>query len=172
MTKLIPKGYSQFDNIEDIKNEIVKRVGNINLDFPKLDDIDKIKNDYKKNIQFSKLEEKININKERIKGGININVDSNENYKFYIELSTDKNEIFFYLNINNVINKKDNINPYLVKVILYDLNNNSKTIYLEEDKDNENENCFTFINSISRRELFNNYAKGFINLKIDFLDIN
>ena len=170
VTKKIPKGYSEFDDMETIKKEITKKVGELKIELPNKV-FENLEKKYKKKINFSKIEEKININKERIMSGININVQDNENYKFNIEVSADKEEIYFYLNINNYINEKENLNSYLVKIEVYDLNNNAKTICLEMDKDKENKNNITFSNSILRKELFNYYKNGFIFLKIFYLDI-
>ena len=39
------------------------------------------------------------------------------------------------------------------------------------DNEKENKDKITFINSIPKKELFNNYKKGFIHLKINYLDI-
>lgn len=175
VTKLIPKGYSEFDNMEEIKNEIQKRIGNLKIEFPKDDQVSKIEKNYKKDIKFQKLEEKININKSRIKRGIKTNVQYNDNYIFNIELS-DNEDVFFYLNINRFLNGKNNNNSYLVRVTFSDLEYNSKIIYLEQDIDNvsdenDNKNVITFINSIPLKKLFNNCKSGTINLRIDYLDM-
>ena len=134
--------------------------------------MNKIGKNYKKDIKFVKLTEKININKERIKNGIKTNVQYNDDYRFNIELSQDFEEVSFYLNINKFINGKENINSYLVKVVISDLyNNNLKTIYLELNKDNENKKEITFINNISKKELFNILKKGYIYLQVDYLNL-
>ena len=170
VTDKIPNGYSEFNNLEEIKKEITNRVGELKIETP-TKEFENLENKYKRKINFSKLEEKININKERIKSGIHTKVQNNENYKFNIEISADKEEVFFFLEINNNINGKENINSYLVKVEISDMNKNFKTIYLEMDNDKEDKDKITFINSISRKELFNNYKKGYIHLKIFYLDI-
>ena len=167
VTKNIPFGYSEFENMEEIKEEITERVQKIKIDNFIKDDILNFEKNYKKNINFSKLEDKIIINKERIKNEIHSNILSNENYNFNVELSPDKEEVYFYLNINNNINGKINNNSYLVKVTIFDMNNNSKTIYLEKDKDKENEDgTTTYINSIPRKEMFNGFRKGSIFIQI------
>ena len=172
VTKKIPKGYSEFDDMDEIKNEIIKRINEIKIEYPKTDEVNKIGKNYKKDIKFVKLTEKININKERIKNGIKTNVQYNDDYRFNMELSQDNEEVSFYLNINKFINGKENINSYLVKVIISDLyNNNLKTIYLELDKDNENKKEITFINTISKKELFNYLKKGYIYLQVDYLNL-
>ena len=172
VTKKIPKGYSEFDDMDEIKNEIIKRINEIKIEYPKTDEVNKIGKNYKKDIKFVKLTEKININKERIKNGIKTNVQYNDDYRFNIELSQDFEEVSFYLNINKFINGKENINSYLVKVVISDLyNNNLKTIYLELDKDNENKKDITFINFISKKELFNILKKGYIYLEVDYLNL-
>ena len=173
VTKNIPFGYSEFENMEEIKEEITERVQKIKIDNFIKDDILNFEKNYKKNINFSKLEDKININKERIKNEIHSNILSNENYNFNVELSPDKEEVYFYLNINNNINGKINNNSYLVKVTIFDMNNNSKTIYLEKDKDKENEDgTTTYINSIPRKEMFNSFRKGSIFIQIFYLNLD
>ena len=170
VTNKIPKGYSEFNSLDEVKKEITNRVGEIKIELPN-NEFENFENKNKRKINFSKLEEKIIINKERIKSGIYTNVQKNENYKFNVEITLDKEDIFFYLDIKNNINGKENINSYLVKVEISDANKNYKTIYLEMDKDRENKDYITFINSISRKEIFNNFKKGFIYLKIFYLDI-
>lgn len=170
VTKSIPIGYSEFDDIEEIKNKINERIKKIEINLPNYEFTD-IEKKYKKNISIEKLEEIININKERIKKGIHLNVQSNENYKFNIEISVDKEEVFFYLDINKNIEGKEKINSYLVEVVLSDLNQKTRSIYLEFDKDKEDNSIMTYINSISRKDLFNNYNKGMIYLKIHYLNI-
>ena len=170
VTQSIDKGYSEFDDIEEIKDKIRERIKKIEIGLPNYEYKD-IEKKYKKNISLEKLEEKININKERIKKGIHSNVQYNENYKFNIEISADKEEVFFYLDINKNIEGKEKINSYLVEVVLSDLNSNTRSIYLEFDKDKEDNDKMTYINSVLRKDLFNNYKNGFIYLKIYYLNI-
>ena len=168
--KQIPKGYSEFDDMEKIKKDITKRVKEFKFDLPNKE-FENLENKSKRKINFSKLEEKININKERIMNGIHFNVQNNENYKLKIEVSADKEDVYFYLDINNNINGKENNNSYLAKIEVSDLNKNTKTLYLEMDNDKDNKDNITFSNSISRKELFNKYKKGYIYLQIYYLDI-
>ena len=173
VTKNIPTGYSDFENMDEIKEEINERIKKIKIDYCPKNDIINIEKNYKNNINFSKLEEKFNINKERIKNEIHRTIQNNENYHFNVELSPDNEEVYFYLNINNNINGKKNDNSYLVKVTVFDMNNNSKTIYLERDKDKENnDDTSTYINYISRKEMLSSFKKGYILVKIFYLELD
>ena len=156
--------------MEKIKKDITKRVKEFKFDLPNKE-FENLENKSKRKINFAKLEEKININKDRIMNGIHFNVQNNENYKLKIEVSADKEDVYFYLDINNNINGKENNNSYLAKIEVSDLNKNTKTLYLEMDNDKENKDNITFSNSISRKELFNKYKKVSIYLQIYYLDI-
>ena len=169
VTKLIPIGYSQFDNMNELKELIKERIEKINIELINDNEVKKVEKDYyKKDIKFLRLEQKFDINKQLILDGIKTNIQRDNNYIFNIELIED--EVYFYLNINKFIGGKKNNNPYLVQINITDLNNNKKTFYLEFNKNNE-DNYITYLTSVPKKELAYIFNNGEINVKIDYLKL-
>ena len=169
VTNLIPIGYSEFENMDELKKIIKERIEKINFELIKVNEVKNVEKDYyKKDIKFVRLEQKLDINKKLILNGIKKNIQESDNYIFNIELLGD--DVYFYLNINKVIDGKQNNNPYLVEIIITDSDKNSKAFYLEFNNDNE-DNYITYINSVPKRELANYFQKGEINIKIDYLKL-
>ena len=173
VTKLIPKGYSEFDNMEELKTLIKERVEKMNIELPKDYEMNIIEKDYYKKDAaiLERIEQKIDINNQIISKGLNTNIKGDKNYIFNIELSGQ--DVHFYLNINKIINGKQNNNSYLIKMIITDEDKNKKILYLDFNKDNNNEdeNYITYNNSIPRNEIGNINKKGEINIRIDYLKL-
>ena len=70
---------------------------------------------YKQNIELVNIQETIDINNEIISNGLKTNF-KNYNCEFIAELGEDQDEVNFYLNIDNKILDKININPYWFKI--------------------------------------------------------
>ena len=109
ITKSIPIGYSDFENIEEIEKEIKERIGRLYIVLPKSEDVAKIEKEYcKQNIELINIQETIDINNEIIINGLKTNF-KNYNCEFIAELGEVQEEVNFYLNIDNKILDKINI---------------------------------------------------------------
>lgn len=173
ITKSIPKGFSDFENIEDIEKEIKERIGNLNIVFPKREDIEKIEKEYyKQNIELINMQETIDINNEIITNGLKTNFKK-YNCEFIAELGEDQEEVNFYLNIDKKILDKININPYLIKIKIYNYKK-EKILYLEKtNKNDENENGdnISFFNSLPKKDINEIIKNGHIKIRIDYFNL-
>jgi hypothetical protein len=95
ITKSIPIGFSDFENIEEIEKEIKERIGRLNIVFPKNEDVEKIEKEYyKQNIELINIQETIDINNEIITNGLKTNF-KNYNCEFIANwVKTKKKSIF------------------------------------------------------------------------------
>ena len=169
VTQLILIGYSEFGNMDELKKIIKERIEKINIELKNDNKVKNIEKDYyKKDVKFAKLVQKLDISKKKIiSKGITMNIQGNDNYILNVGASED--DVFFYLNINKVIDGKQNNNPYLVTINITDLDKNSKTFYLEFN--NEDNNYITYNSFIPKNELAKFFKKGEINVRIDYLKL-
>jgi len=171
ITKSIPIGYSDFENIEEIEKEIKERIGSLNIVIPKIEDVEKIEKEYyKQNIELINIQETIDINNEIITNGLKTNF---KNYKceFIAELGEDQEEVNFYLNIDKKILDKININPYLIKIKIFN-HKREKILYLEKANKNYNENDnISFFNSLPKKDINEIIKNGHIKIRIDYFNL-
>ena len=171
ITKSIPIGYSDFENIEEIEKEIKERIGSLNIVIPKIEDVEKIEKEYyKQNIELINIQETIDINNEIITNGLKTNL---KNYKceFIAELGEDQEEVNFYLNIDKKILDKININPYLIKIKIFN-HKREKILYLEKANKNYNENDnISFFNSLPKKDINEIIKNGHIKIRIDYFNL-
>jgi hypothetical protein len=172
ITKSIPIGFSDFENIEEIEKEIKERIGRLNIVFPKNEDVEKIEKEYyKQNIELINIQETIDINNEIITNGLKTNFKNN-NFEFIAELGEDQEEVNFYLNIDKKILDKININPYLIKMKIFN-HKKEKILYLEKanKNDNENDNNISFFNSLPKKDINEIIKNGHIKIRIDYFNL-
>jgi len=171
ITNSIPIGYSDFENIEEIEKEIKERIGNLNIVLPKSEDVAKIEKEYyKQNLELLNIQETIDINNEIITNGLKTNF-KNYNCEFIAELGEDQEEVNFYLNIDNKILDKININPYLIKIRIFNYKK-EKILYLEKAKnEDQNENIISFFNSLPKKDINDIIKNGHIKITIDYFNL-
>ena len=172
ITKSIPIGFSDFENIEEIEKEIKERIGSLNIVIPKSEDVKKIEKDYyKQNIELMNIQETIDINNEILTNGLKTNF-KNYNCEFIAELGEDQEEVNFYLNIDKKILDKININPYLIKIKIFNYKK-EKILYLEKanKNDNENDNNISFFNSLPKKDINEIIKNGHIKIRIDYFNL-
>ena len=172
ITKSIPIGFSDFENIEEIEKEIKERIGSLNIVIPKSEDVKKIEKDYyKQNIELMNIQETIDINNEILTNGLKTNF-KNYNCEFIAELGEDQEEVNFYLNIDKKILDKININPYLIKIKIFN-HKKEKILYLEKanKNDNENDNNISFFNSLPKKDINEIIKNGHIKIRIDYFNL-
>ena len=163
------KYYDDIENLEEIKEEIKKRVDKKKLKEININENIDIKNKSLKQLnlilpkQFS-----IAFNQKDFLnfGHVRCFVDENKNYEFGLELSEDKRLINIYLDIKRIIDGQSNDSSYVV-FVEYGLN--KKKIYLKSIE--LNKEYYSYENSLLIEELFDEKEKN-VEIKLTFSYIN
>ena len=163
------KNYEDIDNLEEIKEEIKKRVDKLGLKEINKNEIKNIKNKSLKNLnlilqkQFSIM---FNKNDFLANGHVKTPVDKDKNYEFGLELSEDGKMINAYLDIKKIINNQVNDSSY---VVFIEYGPNKKRLYFEPvEVDNEH---YSFEKSLPTKE-FSEAKETNIEIILKFLSIN
>ena len=163
------KSYDDIENLEEIKEEIKKRVDKLKLkEINKNENID-MKNKSIKNLSgIIQNQFIISFNKKQFieNGNVSCFVDKDKNYSFGIELSENKKLINAYLGIQKIINNEPNDRTYIV-FIEYGLNN--KRLYLKSTEEYDEFSLYEKMLPVN--ELIDD-NDIFVTIKITFLSIN
>ena len=163
------KYYDDIENLEEIKEEIKKRVDKLKLkEINKNENID-MKNKSIKNLSgIIQNQFIISFNKKQFieNGNVSCFVDKDKNYSFGIELSENKKLINAYLGIQKIINNEPNDRTYIV-FIEYGLNN--KRLYLKSTEEYDEFSLYEKMLPVN--ELIDD-NDIFVTIKITFLSIN
>ena len=161
--------YDNIENLEEIKEEINKRVNKLKIkEIHEIANID-IKNKSLKNLnlilpkQFSVT---FNIKEFLDNTHVACFIDKDKNYEFGLELSEDKKLINVYLDIKRIIGNQSNDSSYVV-FVEYGLN--KKKLYLKSTE--LNNEYYSYERSLLIEELINNKEKN-VEMKINFLYIS
>ena len=162
------KSYDDIENLEEIKEEIKKRVDKLKLkEINKNENID-MKNKSIKNLNlilFNPLS--INFDKKQFMdiGYLNCSLDDKNYFIFGLQLSEDHNIANAYLGIKKLINNEKSNSSY---VVLMEYGLNKKKLYLKLDEVNE---YYSYHKDLSVKDLIDNNETN-VEIKLYLLSIN